>query len=189
MNFSWPEIIKSLQNFWKKLTRSQKVLLVVTPLIVALALLSLIFWASRPHYVDLFTKLPADEAGAITAKLKELKIDYELADNGSTIKIPQKNAAEVRLELANEGLPAKSTFSFDYLNQTRLGETDSDRQLRYVLGLQNELEQTIETMDGVERAGASCYAREIFVCGGAKDTTAAVTIKKKVRCGNGKRIR
>ena len=180
MNFSWPEIIKSLQNFWKKLTRSQKVLLVVTPLIVALALLSLIFWASRPHYVDLFTKLPADEAGAITAKLKELKIDYELADNGSTIKIPQKNAAEVRLELANEGLPAKSTFSFDYLNQTRLGETDSDRQLRYVLGLQNELEQTIETMDGVEHARVHLVmpAKSLFV-EEQKDTTAAVTIKRK----------
>ena len=180
MNFSWPETIKSLQKSWKNLNRSQKILSVTAPLVVAIALLSLIYWASRPQYVDLFTKLSAEEAGAITSKLKELKVEYQLADNGSTIKVPQKDAAEIRLELADEGLPAKSNFSFDYLNQTRLGETDADRQLRYILGLQNELEQTIETMDGVEYARVhivlperSLFAEE------QKDTTAAVTIKRK----------
>jgi flagellar M-ring protein FliF len=82
--------------------------------------------------------LQPEEAGAITAKLKELKIEYKLADSGATIQVPQKDAAEVRLELANGGLPAKSTFSFDYLNQTRLGETDADRQKIYSC-LQNEM--------------------------------------------------
>jgi flagellar M-ring protein FliF len=42
-------------------------------MVVATALFSLIFWASRPQYVSLFNKLNASEAGAITAQLKELE--------------------------------------------------------------------------------------------------------------------
>jgi len=180
LNFSLAEIINSLQNFWKKLTHPQKVLLVVMPLIVAITLLTLIFWASRPQYVDLFTKLQTNQAGAITAKLKELKVTYQLADNGATIQVPQKDVSEVRLELANAGLPAQSTFSFDYLNQTRIGETEADRRLRYILGLQNELEQTIGTMDGIEYARVHIVMPEQSLFSDQqKDTTAAVTVKRK----------
>lgn len=178
MNFSLTEIVKAFQNYWKRLTRPQKVVLVLAPLVVATALFSLIFWASRPQYVSLFNKLNASEAGAITAQLKELKVDYKLADGGSTILVPQKDVAEVRLELANAGLPKDSTFSFENLDQMRLGDTDKDRRLRFILGLQNELEKTIETLNGVEYARVHIVMPEhsLFV-DDQKDTTAAVTIK------------
>jgi len=139
LNFSLSEMLNSILNYWKKLTRPQKVVLVLAPLIVAIALFSLVFWASRPQYVSLFNDLPANEAGAITAKLKELKVEYKLEDNGATVLVPQKDLSEVRLQLANAGLPGESTFSFENLDQMRLGETEKDRQLRFVLGLQNVL--------------------------------------------------
>lgn len=179
MNFSWAELKSSMQKFWTKLTRPQKIVLITAPLLVATALFILIFWASRPQYVSLFTKLSDAEAGAITAKLKDLNVDYKLADNGSTILVPQKQAAEVRLQLANAGLPKESTFSFENLDQMRLGETDKDRRLRYILGLQNELEKTIETLEGVEYARVHIVMPEpsLFI-EEEKDSTAAVTIKR-----------
>jgi flagellar M-ring protein FliF len=178
LNFSLSEILNSLKNFWNKLTRRQKVLLVLAPLVVATALSSLIFWASRPQYASLFTKLNTNDAGAITAKLKELKINYQLSDGGSTILVPQKDVSEIRLELANAGLPKDSTFSFDNLDQMRIGETDQDRKLRFVLGLQNELEQTIETMNGVEYARVHIVIPEqSLFTNDQKDATAAVTLK------------
>lgn len=153
MDFSWAGIQQSIREFWGKLSRPQKVITVAAPLVVAIALFSLLFWASRPQYVAIFTKLSDSEAGAITTKLKELKVDYQLADNGSSILIPQKQAPEVRLELANAGLPQGSKFSWsESLNQMRVGETDADRRLRYVLGLQSELETTLETLSGVQDA-------------------------------------
>ncbi|NLI94171.1 MAG: flagellar M-ring protein FliF [Peptococcaceae bacterium] len=178
MNFSLTEILNSVKNYWKKLTRPQKVVLVLAPLVVATALLSLIYWASRPQYETLFTKLSSNEAGSITAKLKELKIDYQLSDSGATILVPQKQVSEVRLQLANAGLPKDSTFSFENLDQMRIGETDQDRRLRYILGLQNELETTIKTLNGVEYARVHIVLPEhsLFV-ENQKDTTAAVTIK------------
>ncbi|UWG98322.1 flagellar M-ring protein FliF [Dehalobacter sp. DCM] len=180
MNFSITEIVKSLQNFWKKLTRPQRVLLVVIPVIVAVALSLFIFWASRPQYVVLFSELETTEAGQITEELKNLKVDYQLAEGGTTIEVPQKDVAEIRLELANAGLPSKSTFSFDYLNEMRLGETEQDSRLRYVLGLQTEIETTIETMDGIDYARVHIVLPEESLFDENKEqTTAAVTIKRK----------
>lgn len=173
------EILNGLTSYWKKLTRPQQITLVLAPLIVAIALFSLIFWASRPQYAALFTKQSASEAGAITAKLKELKIAYELTDNGSTILVPQKQLSEARLQLANSGLPKESTFSFSNLDQMRLGETEKDRNLRYILGLQHELEQTIQMIDGIEQARVQVVLpEESLFSEQQKDTTAAVTIRK-----------
>jgi len=178
LNFSLTEILNSLQKFWEKLTRPQKVVLVLAPLVVATALFSLIFWASRPQYVTLFSQLDSNEAGEITAKLKELKTEYQLSDGGSTVLVPQKEVSEVRLQLANAGLPKESTFSFENLDQMRIGDTDQDRRLRFILGLQNELEKTIETLNGVEYARVHIVMPEhsLFV-DDQKDTTAAVTVK------------
>ncbi|MFA6808108.1 MAG: flagellar basal-body MS-ring/collar protein FliF [Eubacteriales bacterium] len=181
MSFSWIEIKKSMLQFWNKLARPQKIILIVAPLLVAISLISLITWASKPNYVIIFNKLSDTEAGAITAKLQELSIDYQLADNGGTILVPDSQASEVKLELANAGLPQESTFSFDNIDQMHLGETESDRRLRYVLGLQNELETTIETMEGIEYARVHIVMPEPSLFSEEeKDTTAAVTIKKTI---------
>lgn len=178
MDFSWAGIKQSVKTFWNKLSSPQKIITVIAPLLVAVAIIYLITWASKPQYVAIFTKLGDTEAGAITAKLKDLKAVYKLEDNGSTISVPQQSAADIRLELANAGLPEQSKFSFDYLNTTHLGETDDDRKLRYVLGLQNELENTLKTLTGVQDARVHIVMPEPSLFDDAQKTpTSAVTLK------------
>ena len=152
MDFSWAGIQQSVKTFWNKLSSPQKIITVLAPLLVAGLLFTLSLGLARPQYVAIFTKLSDADAGAITTKLKDLKADYKLADNGSTIMVPQQSSADIRLQLASAGLPQQSKFSFDSLNTMHLGETDADRKLRYVLGLQNELENTLKTLNGVQDA-------------------------------------
>ena len=178
MDFSWAGIQQSVKTFWDRLSSPQKIITVLAPLVVAVALVSLITWAGRPQYVAIFTKQSDTDAGAITTKLKDLKADYKLADNGSTIMVPQQSAADLRLQLASAGLPTQSKFSFDSLNTMHLGETDADRKLRFVLGLQNELENTLKTLNGVQDARVHIVMPEpsLFV-DSQKAATAAVTLK------------
>ncbi|HZK54570.1 MAG TPA: flagellar basal-body MS-ring/collar protein FliF [Desulfosporosinus sp.] len=178
MDFSWAGFQQSVKTFWNKLSDPQKVITVLAPLVVAGALIGLITWAGRPQYVAIFTKLSDAEAGDITTKLKDLKADYQLADDGSTIMVTQQAAADLRLQLASAGLPSQSKFSFDSLNTMRLGETDSDRKLRYVLGLQNEIENTLKTLNGVQDARVHIVMPEpsLFV-DSQKAATTAVTLK------------
>jgi flagellar M-ring protein FliF len=179
VEFSWAGILKSMREFWGKLSRPQKVITVAAPLAVAIALFSLLYWASHPQYVAIFTKLSDVQAGAITTKLKDLKVDYQLADNGSSILVPQKQAPEVRLELANAGLPQGSKFSFDEsVNAFKIGETEDDRRLRINLGLQNELETTLESLAGVQDARVHLVVpKESLFIDKQKTATAAVTLK------------
>lgn len=178
MSFSWAGIQQSVKTFWNKLSSPQKIITIIAPLLVAVALFSLIIWASTPQYVAIFTKLNDTDAAAIVTKLKDLKADYKLADNGTTIMVPQQSSADIRLQLAGAGLPAESKFSFDYLNTMHLGETDADRKLRYVLGLQNELEDTLKTLNGVQDARVHIVMPDpsLFV-DSQKSATAAVTMK------------
>ncbi|HWQ89481.1 MAG TPA: flagellar basal-body MS-ring/collar protein FliF [Desulfitobacteriaceae bacterium] len=178
MNFSWAEIKKSLLQFWNKLSRPQKIITVLAPLLVASTLVTLLVWASRPQYMSIFTNLSDTEAGTITAKLTELKVDYRLTDNGAGIQVPQKEAAAVRLQLANAGLPESSKFSFENIDQLHLGETDADKKLRYVLGLQNELETTLKTLSGVSDARVHIVMPEpSLFTEKEKPATAGVTLK------------
>lgn len=178
MDLSWAGIQQSVKTFWNKLSGPQKIITVIAPLLVAVALFSLITWAGTPQYVAIFTKLSDTDAAAITTKLKDLKADYKLADNGSTIMVPQQSSADIRLQLASAGLPEQSKFSFDSLNTMHLGETDADRKLRYILGLQNELENTLKTLNGVQDARVHIVMPEpsLFV-DSQKSATAAVTVK------------
>ena len=178
MDFSWAGIQQSVKTFWNKLSSPQKIITIVAPLLVAVALIVLITWAGTPQYVAIFTKLNDTDAAAIVTKLKDLKADYKLADNGSTIMVTQQTSADIRLQLASAGLPQQSKFSFDSLNTMHLGETDSDRKLRYVLGLQNELENTLKTLTGVQDARVHIVMPEpsLFV-DSPKSATAAVTLK------------
>lgn len=179
MNFSWANLSKSLQEFWQKLTRPQKIITALAPLLVAGALITLILWASRPQYVPLFTKIDEASAAQVRNKLVDLKIPYQLGDGGTTISVPQKQVAEARLQLASAGIPQGSKFSFDFLNQIHLGETDSDRKLRYKLGLQTELADNLKSLSGVQDASVQIVIPEpsLFNNPDNKTSTAAVTLK------------
>lgn len=177
MDFSWGGMKKSVGGFWQKLSRPQRIITIVAPLVVAAALFGLIIWASQPNYVSIYKGTEA-EAAAIRSKLADLKFKYQLADGGTNIMVPQDQAAEARLQLASANLPQGSKFSYDYLNQMRIGETDADRKLRQLLGLQSELETTIKTLAGVEDTRVHIVQPEpsLFV-ENEKKPTAAVTLK------------
>lgn len=181
MNFSWAEIKQSILEFWGKLSRPQKIITVAAPLAVAIALISLLYWASNPSYVAIFTELTDIQAGEITSELDELKVKYKLGSNGSAILVPEKEAAGVRLKLANSGLPKGSEFSWsESLNKTRVGETESDRRLRYNLGLQTELEATLKTLSNVKDARVHLnIPEETLFIEQQEATTAAVTLTLK----------
>lgn len=178
MKFSWAGVKNWIVEFWQKLTSPQKVITIVAPLLVLTALISLVSWAGKIEYVSLFNDLTATEAGQITNGLKDLNVGYKLENGGSSILVPKDKVAEVRLGLANAGLPQGSQFSFDYLNQTRLGETDSDRKIRYTLALQNELETTLKTMAWVKNAWVNVVMPEQSLFAETQNpTTAAVTLE------------
>lgn len=178
------EFLKSLseqvKSFWQGLTPGRRVAL---PLVVAAALGLVVYAAvtlNQPRFVPLFTGLQPEDAGAITAKLKETGVPYRLAENGAAILVPQERVYETRIDLASQGLPKGGVVGFELFNDTKLGTTDFERRLKYNWALQGELTRTIREMTEVEDARVHIVLpeRSLFV---AEDRppTASVLVKLK----------
>jgi len=167
-------------SFWNKLSKVQKIIFGSGLAVILLFTIIMLFWIGKPDYVPLYTDLNTEDAAAITEYLKENKIPYQLDKGGSTILVPESQKYDIRLSLANEGLPTGGSVGFESFNETRFGETESERRVRYLIALQGELERTIEKLDAVEDVRVHIVVPEpsLFL-ENKKDATAAVLVKIK----------
>ena len=164
---------------YNNLDHGRKVLLIVgTATILVIIVVSLVFITS-PHYTPLYSNLNTQDAASIAAYLKNQKIPYQIADDGSTIMVPDAQKYQVRLDLANNNLPSGgNVVGFESFDQTHFGETETEEKVRYVAALQGELERTISQIDGVEDVRVHIVQPEdsLFVQD-QKDATASVLLK------------
>jgi len=152
-------ILKPIAEFWKRLDRGRRKLLVV--LLTTLILLSffLVWFLNRTHYDVLFTDLSAADAGAILAQLEEKKVDAR-TQGSDTILVPSEQVDSIRMSLAAGGFP-KNGVSLEILQQgTGFGMTEEDKAIYRRYQLQQDLQRAIETFDSVEKAQVSLIIPE-----------------------------
>jgi flagellar M-ring protein FliF len=140
-------------HFWQKLGQKEKWIIAGSTLLLLISLIAWSVWlGSKPDYVPLFSKLEARDAGEIANKLKDMKIPYEIGDNGTTLLVQSKDVYKTRLQLATEGLPRGSVKGFEIFDKTNLTSTESQTKVQYLTALQGELTRTIEQLSEVEKA-------------------------------------
>jgi len=145
-------------ELWQKMTRIQRLVIGCSAGLLFVVLILLARGAATPDYGALFTLRDNQEAGQVIEKLKEMKIPFQVSDNkggldgGVTIMVPSKDITQTRLELAGENLPTGGVVGFENFDNTKFGETDTDRRARYLRALQGELTRTIEGMAEVTQA-------------------------------------
>lgn len=139
-------------GLWQNLDKKHRYLIMGSAILLFVAILSWSYWmGSRPDYVPLFTGMESKDAGEVAAKLKEIKVPYEIGSNGSAILVPSKDVYKIRLELATQGLP-RGSKGFEIFDQTKFGVTDFQQRVNLLQALQGELTRTIEQMSEVEKA-------------------------------------
>jgi flagellar M-ring protein FliF len=142
-------MLTSLQKTWQSLPLIQRVALAGVAAAVFGGLLLVAQMASRPTYSVLFSNLEPEDAGAVTSKLRELKVDYRLSQGGRAIEVPADKVYDMRLSMATEGLPRGGSVGFELFDRTSFGATDFTQHLNYQRALQGELTRTINRLDGV----------------------------------------
>jgi flagellar M-ring protein FliF len=169
-------------ELWQKMTRIQKIAIVCSAVVLLGTLILLARGATQPDYGVLFTLKDELSANQAREKLIELKIPYkvELTTEGTTILIPAKDIPETRLALAGENIATGGVVGFESFDNTKFGETDTDRRARYLRALQGELTRTIEGMAEVDKARVHIVLPEpsIFL-EEQKNATAAIMLKFK----------
>ncbi len=116
------------------------------------ATIMIVSWAKSQYYAPLYTGLSAEDAGKIVERLKEMKVTYQIGDNGTSISIPSNDVYETRMKLATAGLPSPQNIGYALLDQTNIGMTDFLQKVNYRRALEGELARTIMGLTEVEAA-------------------------------------
>jgi len=160
------------------MTKPARVMLLST---VAAAVLITAYFGYRStetSWGTLFSNLDRDDAAAVVAKLKEMKVPYRLEGEGGSIEVPQARVRELRLELAGGGLPRGGGIGFESFDKMRLGATEFEQRVLYRRSLEGELSRTIDTIGAVQssRVHLVLPERSVFV-GRAEPASASIVLK------------
>jgi len=116
----------------------------------ALAVLSR--WSRERDFRPLYTNLSPEDGGAVVAKLKETGVEYRLSESGTSVLVPSARVAELRLQLASEGLPKSGRIGFELFDKNNFGATEFTEQVNFRRALEGELERSVMALSEVEQA-------------------------------------
>jgi flagellar M-ring protein FliF len=115
-------------------------------------IVALLLWLRSPDYRVLLSNLSAKDGGDIVGQLTQMNVPYQIADNGSAILVPADKVHELRLKLAQSGLPKGGNTGFELLDKEQFGISQFSEQINYQRALEGELSRTIESLSPVQSA-------------------------------------
>ncbi|MDV5357130.1 flagellar M-ring protein FliF [Kosakonia sp. SMBL-WEM22] len=142
---------KSLE-WLNRLRANPKIPLMVAAAAACAIIVAMVLWAKSPDYRTLYSNLSDQDGGAIVTQLTQMNIPYRFADGSGAIEVPADKVHELRLRLAQQGLPKGGAAGFELLDQEKFGISQFSEQVNYQRALEGELARTIETLGPVKGA-------------------------------------
>lgn len=100
----------------------------------------------------LYSNLELAETSDITARLTTGNVNYTIGKDGRSIFVPQDQIAELRVEMAGEGLGG-SVVGFEIFDQAGgIGTSSFINNINRIRALEGELSRTIKVINGVSDA-------------------------------------
>jgi len=127
-----------------------------------------IFLATKlttPSMALLYGDLEQSDSQRIISQLRAQNIPHEVRSNGGQIMVSEKDVLNVRLALANEGLPSGGSVGYEIFDDVdSLGTTNFMQNVNLVRALEGELARTIGTIGSVKNARVHLVLprRELF---------------------------
>jgi flagellar M-ring protein FliF len=109
-------------------------------------------WLQAPSYKVLFSNVEDRDGGAIVNALASMNVPYKVGETGSTILVPADRVHEVRLQLAQQGLPRNGNAGFELLDQARFGASQFAEQVNFQRALEGELANSVKSLHAVQDA-------------------------------------
>lgn len=142
----------SLMRILEQVRSSPKIVLLITASVAISILIALIFWLKSPDFSVLYHNVSEQDGGAIIEQLSKMNVPYQFKENGGAILVPAEKVHEIRLKLAQLGLPKGGSVGFELLDQEKFGISQFSEQINFQRALEGELARTIETLGNVQKA-------------------------------------
>jgi flagellar M-ring protein FliF len=124
---------------------------------VTLALVAMfafiIMRVTAPQMTPLFTDLTLEDSASIVRELEHDGTPYELKNDGSTLLVPRDRVAQIRMKLAESGIPKGGGVGYEIFDKSdSLGATSFVQNINHLRALEGELARTIRAIDRVQAA-------------------------------------
>src|ERR1700722_18318831 len=107
---------------------------------------------SKPSYTTLVSGVEPSQTGKMTSTLAAQGIAYELQNNGTAIAVQANESSKARVALAGANLLGNTQPGFSLFEKQNIGESNFQQQVAYQRALQGNLEETIDSVQGVSGA-------------------------------------
>ena len=173
----------AIDQLFERLGGIRRIGIMGVGVVAVIAILGLSRWATKPEMVPAFSGVPLENVGKMTDALDAAGVAYELQRGGTDIMVGAGDLARARVVLASAGLPAQGRPGMELFDQPSWGMTDFAQKINYRRALEGELERTISTMKGIERAQVHLAIKETQAFRRAGDTPAEASVVVKLRNG------
>lgn len=107
----------------------------------------------QPNMALLYSNLDPNDSRNIATEIGRLGHHTEIRDQGTAVWVPAEKQLELRLQMADRGLPVGGKVGFELFDNTdALGTTNFLQNVNLRRALEGELGRTIQSMDIVHRA-------------------------------------
>jgi flagellar M-ring protein FliF len=146
------QVTNQIVAFARGLTLRQKITIAVGAAAVAGTLWGFVALLDKADYKTLYSGLSAGDAQSLSQRLAEKNIPYEVASDGTSIRVPSDQLDKARLELAAGGMPQTGRLGFELFDKPNWAGSDFAEKVNYQRALEGELERTIQTLGEIEAA-------------------------------------
>jgi flagellar M-ring protein FliF len=137
---------------WAQLAPGQRNRIVTATLLLAALTGGLLWYVLRTDWRTLYTGLDPDDARQIAQTLTQAQVPFDLAQDGSTIRVPAPDLDKARLATAAKGGVKSGRLGFEIFDKPNWVGSEFDEQVNYQRALEGELEHTVGTLADVESA-------------------------------------
>jgi flagellar M-ring protein FliF len=117
------------------------------------ALVGGLFWYGlRTDWRTLYAGLDPDDARQVGLTLTQAQIPFDVADSGTTLRVPAAQLDKARLATAAKGAVKSGRMGFELFDKPNWVGSEFDEQVNFQRALEGELERTVESLADVESA-------------------------------------
>lgn len=145
------ELLNRVKEWCMKFSTKQRMIIISVIAAVILALGILWGIVSRPTMKTLVVCENVKQASEVKELLEGEGIAYELGDDNLTFRVNSKDESEAVMLLGTNDIPA-ADYSLDNVFDGGFSATESDKNKKYQLYLEEDIATKLETLDNVDSA-------------------------------------
>ncbi len=150
MNESLNRLQTRVQTWWQSTDPTRRLRLGAMIMMGLVVLIVGIGFLTRTNWQPLYNNLSTQSAGQIPNQLTQMKVPYQLTNQGRTVLVPAAQVDQVRVDLASANIPSSGTVGLPTPVNFSLGETTQEIQINQLINTEATLEATINSIAGVK---------------------------------------